>query len=214
MPVTPSQIRAARALLGWSQQELAQRARITQVTVANFENDKTAGSRTTISAIQVALENEGVEFVENGVKRSDSYLSIWSGDDAYLRLLDDIYFSLKSSTGEALFMGADERRNLPGVKEAVSKMKNAGIRLRLIIEHGNNYILGDLEDYRQIPTKFFANAVSVVYADKYAILVVEDARSHICVVRNQAILKAQRGAFEFFWEHGQRPTSSDVPRAY
>lgn len=214
MSVTSSQIRAGRALVGWSQHDLASRAHITQVTVANIENDKTAGSRSSLKAIRIALENEGVDFITNGVVRRNDYLSVWSGDDAYLRLLDDIYFSLKDVKGEALFMGADERENLPGVNDAVRKIKNAGIRLRVIIEEHNHYILGDLEDYRQIPSKFFANAVSVIYGDKYAILVTTHNEFRICLVKNEAVLKAQRGVFDFFWDNGKRPARRDVPQVY
>jgi transcriptional regulator with XRE-family HTH domain len=214
MSVTSSQIRAGRALLGWSQQDLAARALITQVTVANIENDKTGGSRSSLKAIRVALENEGVNFVENGVVRTDDFLSVWAGEDAYLRLLDDIYFSLKENKGETLFMGADERKNLPGVSDVIRKMKSAGIRLRIIIEEDNYHILGDLDDYRQIPTRYFANAVSVIYGDKYAILVGTPETFRVCLVKNEAVLKAQRGVFDFFWENGKRPARRDVLQVY
>ena len=38
--VAPAQIRAARALLGWNQQELARRANVAASTVADFERGK------------------------------------------------------------------------------------------------------------------------------------------------------------------------------
>ncbi len=214
MFITPNQIRAGRALLGWSQRDLATRARITQVTVTNIESGRTVGTRATFNAVQIALENEGIEFIENGVRRCEDYLNIWAGDDAYLRLLDDIYFSLKASKGEALFLGADERKTLPGVVDSVRRIKNAGIRTRLLIEENNFHILGELKDYRQIPSRFFSNAVSVVYGDKYALLVIAPAGHRVYVIRNEQALSAQRGIFEFFWEHGVEPTQRTARQEY
>jgi len=36
-PLTPEQVKAARALLAWSQQELANQARVSSSTIADFE---------------------------------------------------------------------------------------------------------------------------------------------------------------------------------
>jgi ribosome-binding protein aMBF1 (putative translation factor) len=63
--MSPEQCRAARSWLGWSQQDLAKRARVGLSTVKDFEK----GSRKTIpnnlSAIQVALEAGGICFVSD-----------------------------------------------------------------------------------------------------------------------------------------------------
>jgi len=65
--VTPAQCRAARALLGWNQQELARQARVGIVTVHQFEAGLSEPRRATIEVIQRAFESAGVEFIdENG----------------------------------------------------------------------------------------------------------------------------------------------------
>ena len=65
--ITATQCRAARALLDWSQQELADRARVGIVTVRQLEGGKTQPRRSTLDVIQRALEAAGVEFIdENG----------------------------------------------------------------------------------------------------------------------------------------------------
>ena len=64
--LTPKHVRAARALLAWSQQELAKAAGIGTSTVADFER----GSRTPIAnnaqAIRSALEGAGIRFLPTG----------------------------------------------------------------------------------------------------------------------------------------------------
>ncbi len=65
--VTPGQCRAARGLLAWNQQELAQRARVGIVTVHQFEAGLSQPRRATLDVIRRAFEAAGVEFIdENG----------------------------------------------------------------------------------------------------------------------------------------------------
>ena len=65
-PLTARQVRAGRALLAWSQQDLAKAANVGQSTVADFER----GSRTPVpnnaEAIRSALEEAGVRFESGG----------------------------------------------------------------------------------------------------------------------------------------------------
>jgi transcriptional regulator with XRE-family HTH domain len=65
---SPSQIRAARALLGWSQTEVAAAAGLSIPTVKRAEAD--GGIRVSedaVAAIACALKKAGVEFIaENG----------------------------------------------------------------------------------------------------------------------------------------------------
>lgn len=64
--LTPKHVRAARALLAWSQQDLAKAAGVATSTVADFER----GSRTPVAnnaqAIRGALESAGIRFLPTG----------------------------------------------------------------------------------------------------------------------------------------------------
>lgn len=62
--MTAAQIKAARKLLGWTQQDLAERAHIDRRTVANIEMGKHTPFRSTQSSIRRAFEAAGLEFVE------------------------------------------------------------------------------------------------------------------------------------------------------
>jgi transcriptional regulator with XRE-family HTH domain len=65
--VTPAQCRAARGLLGWSQQVLAERAGIGIVTVRQLEAGAHEPRRATIEVVRRCFETGGVEFIaENG----------------------------------------------------------------------------------------------------------------------------------------------------
>ena len=63
------QIRAARALLGWNQQRLAQEANVSIATVRRIEgrSGMVQGFVSTLFSIQTALENAGVRFLDDDV---------------------------------------------------------------------------------------------------------------------------------------------------
>ena len=62
-----SQIRAARALLGWSQSKLARSAGIGLATLQRIEQNEgiVKGNFSTILKIQKALEKAGIHFVDD-----------------------------------------------------------------------------------------------------------------------------------------------------
>ena len=66
--IAQSQLRAARALLGWSQADLAVAAKTSSMTVKRAEGSgKPAASSEAVAAIRAALDAAGVIFVaENG----------------------------------------------------------------------------------------------------------------------------------------------------
>ena len=65
--ISPSQCRAARGLLDWTQQELADAARIGVATVRLFEGDAAESRQATLSVLRRAFELAGVDFIdENG----------------------------------------------------------------------------------------------------------------------------------------------------
>jgi transcriptional regulator with XRE-family HTH domain len=62
-PITPSQIRAGRALLDWSQEQLAEAAGVGLSTVRDYEKERRGGEVAGLKAIRRALENRDVLFL-------------------------------------------------------------------------------------------------------------------------------------------------------
>lgn len=68
--LTPAQLRAARALLGWSQEDLAARCAgsATSATIKRFETGKSDPKQSTLIAWRKALSKAGVEFLDGDEK--------------------------------------------------------------------------------------------------------------------------------------------------
>ena len=60
----PNQCKAARALLGWSQSDLAVASKVGKQTLADFERGARTPYDRTLRDIREALEEAGVEFIE------------------------------------------------------------------------------------------------------------------------------------------------------
>lgn len=67
--ITASQCRAARALLDWSQQRLADESKIGNATIRNFEGGKSTPQHATLDVLRRCFEAAGVDFINGtGVK--------------------------------------------------------------------------------------------------------------------------------------------------
>jgi transcriptional regulator with XRE-family HTH domain len=64
--ITTRQVKAARALLGWSQGDLAKRSGISEPTIARLESaeGELGGREDTGDKIKKAIVNAGIEFIE------------------------------------------------------------------------------------------------------------------------------------------------------
>lgn len=64
MSFNAAQCRGARGLLGWSQSDLAKASKTATKTIADFERGARVPYPRTLEGMQDALENAGIEFIE------------------------------------------------------------------------------------------------------------------------------------------------------
>src|SRR5215813_10431031 len=64
--ITLWQIRAARALVGWKQDDLAKASKVSIISIRNIERGATDPRATTLAKIQRALDKAGVVFLDPG----------------------------------------------------------------------------------------------------------------------------------------------------
>ncbi|WP_352759777.1 helix-turn-helix transcriptional regulator [Mesorhizobium sp. M0510] len=65
--ILPQQVRAARALIDWTRDDLANASGLTVRTLARIESSQTIPRQTTLEALAKALEAAGIEFIsQNG----------------------------------------------------------------------------------------------------------------------------------------------------
>jgi transcriptional regulator with XRE-family HTH domain len=196
--ITPRQIRAARALLGLDAAELADRAGLTRATITNIENSVVQPRKATLDRLVETLAGGGAEFIgERGVALIENH-RLLEGADCYLRLLDEIYHSLRTKPGsEVLSLCTDDKVSPPEVRQAIQRWHDAGIKCRFLSHEKATRFDFPLQEYRLIPSHYFTNSVMVVFDDKVAALRGLNAAVMVITDRDQADML--RGLFEMIW---------------
>jgi transcriptional regulator with XRE-family HTH domain len=66
-PISPAQVRAARAWLRWSQEDLSARSGVSQRSIARYELERCVPYAATLTSIRNAFEAAGVCFQFQGM---------------------------------------------------------------------------------------------------------------------------------------------------
>lgn len=211
--MTPDQIRAARALKNWSQAELAERVNMATPSIGNIESGKHVASPQTQTAIASVFKDAGIEFIDGGVRHAPDAIQILEGEDCYLRLLDDVFHTLKDHRNRELLIScADDRKSPPAVNDAYRRIRKAGIKMRQLVEEGNTYLMGDVSEYRYIPKTHFINRVLVIYGEKAALVL--DNESKILIFKDDVMAYVQRNIFDLLWETLPKASKSTADESF
>lgn len=199
------QIRAARSLLDWTQDDLAARTGLSKFSIANLEGGKTSSQKKTIDKIIKSLELAGVEFIDEGVRLKKDSLIIIDGEDWYLRLLDDIHHSLLNDRNKELLIEfANQVTSSDEIIDKVASMRIDGISMRLIIEDNTTPAFGLTSECHRIPICFSKNNISFIYADKIAVCT--ENNSKVLVIRDSSLAQTRRNMFDITWNFLKNPT--------
>lgn len=102
--ITGSQIRGARGLLDWSQDNLAEISRVSRRTVQLIESDFPARSNN-LRKIQQTLVDHGVEFLQgHGVKLRTKGFQDFTGPESSDEFFDHVQKTIKERGGDLICM--------------------------------------------------------------------------------------------------------------
>ena len=195
MIISIEQIKAGRALLKWTQKDLAEHAGLKDDQIHSYEAGRTR-SLDVLESIYKTFTINGLEFINGGVVPTQVHSYILP---SYIDVLNDICRTLLHG-GEVLKHCVDDRRSTPEVIEKVREMRRAGIADRMTISEENNFITGFPEQYRQIPKDYFASSeVVIIYANKVVFFV--DGKA--LVITSQTLTNVFRAQFEYWWKEGK-----------
>ncbi|MCL2473334.1 MAG: helix-turn-helix domain-containing protein [Alphaproteobacteria bacterium] len=211
--ITGKQIRAARIFLDWDAKDLADKAGVNRETVFNIERGTVQARPSTIKKIVKTFYDAGVEFNGNcGVELRDDTIRKIAGNASYLEVLDDVFMTLRETSGEVLFAFVRNKLSTPEVIESQLRLRRLGIKFRSLIEEGDTYCLFPLNEYRTVPKQFFRNNVLVIYGDKVALFLNQEKRA--IIIRDSGLVETQRKMFEIIWNVGSIPTKTTAAKTY
>lgn len=209
--INAEQIRAARALLDWSTADLAKLTGLTVNGINKIEREHVDPQNETLNIIQKTFEEAGLEFFPiSGVKKKDQIVSIWEGENACTRLLDDVYYELRDTGGEVLISGLDEATCIRSIgqkklEEHINRLAECNIFERLLIKEGDTHLVGPIETYHWMPKKYFSSDSFYIYGPKIA-LVIWDKPQKVVIINDARMAESIRKLFDFVWDHTKPPT--------
>ena len=193
MSLTPDQLRAARALLNISQDELARGAGVAVTSIRQFELGATANlQQKTENALLTHLGHK-IEFIgTRGVALREADHSVLDGKDAIARLYEDIEEHLHGQDGaEILFLCGEPCLFTPDLAPRLISLKEAGFACRTICHDEKTD-----EPVRIIPQGFAPLALQAVYGSTVAQML---GPERILIARSRTLADGQRRAFELLW---------------
>ena len=212
--ITIEQIRGARGLLGWSQDDLARHTGLSKNAVNNLELRKVKPRLSTMETIKSVLEAAGVQFTDGpGVKLAGNLLKVrmFEGSEALIHLWDDIFDSVKKS-GDRLLNGVKEKTYEGHDKKNLHKFfdgcRKRNINARILLEHGDTHFIDPTAEYRWARKGKFSKTPYYVYGEKYAILLWEPIL-RILVIENKLIADSYRQQFDALWDE-----AALIPKSY
>jgi len=203
--ITPTQMRAARAMIDVSQGHVAEHLGIAANTLSKIESGQSDISMSRNSEIQRFYEREGIAFTENdGVRWDENLVTVLEGEDANYTVLNDIYDSLKDTGGEILIAGLSEvskedKQKYGFLVDHIERLKKVGITERMIIEEGDDNIIAPKEWYRTLPKGTFSNTPFQIYGDKIA-MKEWGPPQRIIIIEHKRFAQTFRTLFDYVWE--------------
>jgi len=209
-PIRAGQIKAARALLDWSQNDLADAAGLSINTIRNLELGYISPRGSTTNVVRQALEDAGLEFIDNeGIKRRMEEVKIYQGADSCHMFFNDILQTIREKPGDIVCVAKSQEivAQSYGVKnfnhldrlERLSEIANVKC---LLSDAAPSRLFNDAFQFRTI-SRYHAGPVSYyVYGDKYAVVLTEKNDAFRFVVfKSMSLAQAYHANFMSLWDN-------------
>lgn len=213
--ITPTQMRAARAMLDVNQGHVADYLGIAANTLSKIESGQSDVSVSRNSDIQRFYEREGISFTDNdGVQWDKNEIIISHGAQGFSDFLDDVYnTSVKHGTKEKpveVFLSNVVHENWtkwmgPELwkQHAERMLKDKEIMdVRIIVkENDYNFPAEGYSQYKWFPKEFFNDHSFYSYHDRLVLLSFTDDDVEIMMTKNLEFAKGYRDLFTIAWEN-------------
>ena len=211
------QIRAARALLNWSQADLARASEMATSSIKNIESESASARKETLAQIHDAFDLNGIEFTPGtGVRLKNDIIAVHDGKRATAALLDSIYAHVQTSPErEVCIIGLDEAFSVETdgaqvLANHIERLTKAGIRERILICEGDTRFLNAPECYRWLPRQYFTrNAPIYIFGHRIAIHSGSLKRRTI-IIESRALAQHMRMVFTLLWDCASIAPSIDA----
>ncbi|HPD83755.1 MAG TPA: helix-turn-helix transcriptional regulator [Alphaproteobacteria bacterium] len=206
--ITPTQMRAARAMLDVPQGYVAEHLGIAANTLSKIESGQSDVSISRMSEIQRFYEREGIAFTEEeGVKWNANPIIKYEGQAGIREFFDDVYKESLEGCEINLFNGVPSLlTKWLGTEfykmhaDRMSELKDK-LSVKIIVEETEtNFIAGSFAEYRGFPKSMFNNKTIYIYGRKVGFFTFSDENVSIRVFDNAELATSMKVLFGIAWD--------------
>jgi len=203
------QIKAARALLDWSQDDLAGASNLSVATIRKLELGHISPRGRTSNLIRRALEDAGLEFLEpDGVRHRPEDIAVYQGFEGVKDFFDEVYHTAKRKGCDIVIVSPSERAHFSGLLRDYTPLhmeRMTTIRettsVKIILTEDKDYLPAtSYVEYRWISKGYVDSVPFYVYDDRYAIITFDADLPKITVIRSRVIASAFLRQFHSMWD--------------
>jgi len=209
--ITSRQIRAARGLLGWSGDELAEKVDVTRATLSKIESDLVQPQERTLARIVEVLDTHGVELTEgDGVKIRQQEIRSFSGKSGYKQFLDHIYVTLKNGGRIRQFNLSDSKLLTFADEYGQAHMVRMGeiddLDAKVLTTEGDTCLSANYCTYRWMNKEDADLAPFYVYGDYLMLPMYESSHKRDWVsIRSKLLVERYTKQFDKIWANASVP---------
>jgi transcriptional regulator with XRE-family HTH domain len=214
---SPSQLRAARALLDWSRAELATQTGVSEPTIHRLENGVGEPGINTQTKIRRFFESHGIEFLDSdGVRKRPEGVEIFQGDEDFRKLYDLIYAQASYYGGTICVSGVDEtlferhqRSFYPMHKDRMARLakERKDFKMMILIREGDTFFMASsYATYRWQNEEDFSTTSFYVFGSYLALISFHAAVSpKVILIHSREFADAYRKQFMGDWKRAKEP---------
>lgn len=211
--ITITQIKAARALLGWTQNHLAKAANLSLPAINNIERSLVSPRKETLQAIENALCLGGVIFIDqSGVQLQQPELEtqVIEGPE-WLKEYDEFLFSHLNSAEDLLdLFSCDEEQwiihgSTTNAKYYEHKQK-VRFKERILIPRKQHFITNSRDVYRLYNDNAFGETSWQIFGPYVAHIMW--MKRQVLLLKSPTLVASHRILFNELWEKALPPTDA------
>ena len=202
--ISADQLRAARALLGWSQAELAKKSGYSLPAINNIERGLYKAHSATMEDIIQTFEQNGIQFLDGpGVRLENTSLRIkcYEGTDAIHYLFQKIGLALEENDQELLICGIDEKFLKENYAKELSKLqkqlKTNPVRILTYKKFSEGLTFPQF--YKKVANDTMPLLPCFIYAGRVA-MVLLDNPIHVMILYNDKLTQDYVRYFDHLWQ--------------
>lgn len=205
-----AQIRAARALLDWSQSDLADHAGLSQTGIARIENGTNQPNSRTLEKILGAFENADIEFIDDtGVRKKSGEVKTLRGVEGLKTFMNEIYHYACNTGGEFCLHNADPDNwhkwlGQDWFNMHAERMADIGDKISFKITCGEGMttlISSSFAEYRWFPKDKFSDQSIYAFGDVLAFVTFGNDQVLVNILRNKDFADGFKVLFNVAWDN-------------